>query len=124
MDDVYLGTVSFKDWYKSYWKEYPDEENSSTYRHQLNAFNCVKALAHNKIRSLQSDNKKLKDALMFYADHENWEDCWVDGCPAKEDYFTAIKDSDCKLPSIKDDMGSRVGGYRARQTLKALCEAI
>lgn len=57
---------------------------------------------------LKAELKKERECVDFYANEENWEDCWIDGCAGSEDYFT----------SIKDDMDSRVGGYRANQRQK------
>lgn len=65
-----------------------------------------------EIEKLRKQNKIMRETLEFYANEDNWEDCWIDGCLGSEDYFT----------SIKDDMGSRVGGYRARQALKEVGE--
>lgn len=63
-----------------------------------------------RIERLEKQNKLLKECVQFYADQDNWDDCWIDGCLGSEDYFT----------SIKDDMGSRVGGDNARECLKKL----
>ena len=67
------------------------------------------------IDHLEEVIKGLVEGLEFYSNEDNWEDCWVDGCPGKEDYYTTVTGKD--LRSIKDDMGSRVGGWYSRETL-------
>jgi len=66
----------------------------------------------NDVARLEEENKELMKAVEFYGDDSNWEDCWIDGCMGSEDYFT----------SIKDDMGARVGGYRAREAKRKIQE--
>ena len=53
--------INFREWYNSYWKQYPDEANAEAYKHQENAFNCLKALYEEKIKELEKEIAELKE---------------------------------------------------------------
>ncbi len=64
-----------------------------------------------RLKNLESDNLRLREALAYYAAKENWYpgDSFKQSCRIGEEdleYFAATKTSDL------------VGGKRARQTLK------
>lgn len=63
-----------------------------------------------KVKDLEAFKKETLEVIRFYGDDNSWEDCWIDGCAGSENYFT----------SIKNDMGGRCGGYKAREFLAKL----
>lgn len=75
---------------------------------RVDDFKKENAELKSRIKELESELEAEREVVDFYANEENWEDCWIDGCAGSEDYFT----------SIKSDMGSRVGGHRARARQK------
>lgn len=58
-----------------------------------------------EIQTLKAQLKEANEVIGFYANEDNWHDCWIDGCAGSEDFFT----------NIFGDMGGRVGGFRARE---------
>lgn len=92
-------------WFKVFMKGKNKQYSSVTLRENIILGNINKYQNY-----VYEENKKLKECVEFYASEDNWDDCWIDGCPGSEDYFT----------SIKNDMGSRVGGFCARETLKEI----
>ena len=65
-----------------------------------------------RIENLESQNKKLIEALRFYADLDNWEQPIIRGCRALR--AEKILDRDCD----KTEDGIFTGGKLARTVLK------
>lgn len=71
--------------------------------------------AFDRIQKLEEENKKLIDALKFYANQKSWY-----GLSREMDM---IELSDCEpAESIIHDAGVMLGGKRARQALKEVGE--
>ena len=61
-----------------------------------------------EVNSLQAENKKLREALEFYADYRNWKVCYG------ESWRSTLNKEDCSLLNC--------GGGRARVALKEIKE--
>jgi hypothetical protein len=72
-----------------------------------------------KIVRLESENKKMRDALEFYADEENWE--------TNKDFISHVVISDADIEPLITNrcgfaMATDFGGKRAREALEQLKE--
>lgn len=71
--------------------------------------------AFDRIQKLEEENKKLRDALEFYANQKSWY-----GLSNDRD---TVELSDCEpAESIIHEKGIMLGGRRARQVLKEVGE--
>jgi CHAD domain-containing protein len=132
---AWIGDHAKMAWCEEAWQaacEYKQKEYSnimdamtqtSQYNYKLQAKNKEwKEAARSEaeeVNRLQSENKKLREALEFYADRNNWKfQSYRSDCKDVIDF----NDLGCRSYTDKADFACSSGGRRAREALKEIKE--
>lgn len=98
--------------------EYKQEEIETVINENTHYFESL-TKCEDKLEKLQAENKKLREALKFYADRNNWKFHSYSGdCKDVIDF----NDLDCRSYTVEADFACSSGGRRAREALKEVGE--
>jgi hypothetical protein len=110
IEDLYKHLKHEHDLYRKHLKVYEDE---------IQEYKEAARSEANIVDELQAQNKKLREALEFYADRNNWKfQSYSSDCEEVIDF----NDLGCRSYTDKADFACSSGGRRAREALKEIKE--